>query len=164
MLHGGIVNGGQQGRRGYPRVPPDAMSVAVQTELLAEAQPQRLVALPAYRLVVHEEALPSRTIRTTVGRIVPSPSACYAELMVDDVVLQQDWVNGAKLRVLFRYRDFGADPAPHRSFTTWADADLDHFPPQTDADLPNALQELRAAFRRSIAVFAGQLQRPARRH
>lgn len=164
LLHGGIVNGGQQGRRGYPRVPPNAMSTAIQTELLAEAQPHQVMNLSGYRLVLHREALSSRTIRTVTGRVSASTSACYAELMVDDVFLQQDWFNGAKLRVLYRYRDFGPGPAPRRSFTTWADSDLDNFPPQNEAALPGALQELRAAFRRTVTVFAAQLQRPPRRH
>lgn len=163
FFHGGIVNGGQQGRRGYPRVPPSAMSTEIQLELLGEAQPQRVLNLAGHRLVLHNEALPSRTIRTVPGRVLPSASSCYAELMVDDVVLQQDWVNGAKLRVLFRYRDFGPDVLPRRSFTTWADSDLDNFPPQTDAALPGALTELRTAFRHSIEVFATQLRRPQRR-
>jgi hypothetical protein len=98
-----------------------------------------------------------------MGRVSASSSTCYAELMVDDVVLQQDWVNGAKLRVLYRYRDFGADAWQRSSFTTWADSDLNSFPPTTEADLPRALAELRAAFRGSVGVFANQYQRSLRR-
>lgn len=163
FIHGGIVNGGQQGQRGYPRVPADAMTAAIQAEQLADAAPQSLLNLPTYRLVVHAEALSSRTIRTTTGRITSESPACYAELMVDDVVLQQDWVNGAKLRVLFRYREFGAEPMPRHSFTTWADWDLDSFPPRTEADLPRALAELRAAFHASVGVFANLHKRALQR-
>lgn len=162
LLHGGIVNGGQQGRRGYPRVPPNAMATAIQAELLAEAQPQRIMAHPDHRLIVHPEALDSRTIRTSRGRIADSVSPCYVELIVDDVVLQQDFVNGAKLRVLFRYRDFGPDGEPRNSFTTWADTSLDSFPPRTEADIPAALSEMRGAFRSDITVFAGALRGPRR--
>lgn len=158
LLHGGIVNGGQQGRRGYPRVPPEAISTADQARLLEAAAPQRLMTHPDHRLIVHAEALDSRTIRTTPGRIAPSASACYAELIVDDVVLQQDFVNGAKLRVLFRYRDFGPGAQPRRSFTTWADTPLGSFPPRTEADIPAALAELRTAFGHDINVFAGSLR------
>lgn len=162
LLHGGIVNGGQQGRRGYPRVPPNAMATAIQAELLAEAEPQRLMTHADHRLIVHPEALDSRTIRTTPGRIADSASPCYAELIVDDVVLQQDFVNGAKLRVLFRYREFGPDAQPRRSFTTWADTSLSSFPPRTEADIPAALREMRGAFSRDITVFAGALRGPRR--
>lgn len=163
LFHGGIVNGGQQGRRGYPRIPPGAISTAVQRDLLIEAAPQRALQLPGHRLVVHEEALPSRTIRTSSVRVTPSRSSCYAELMVDDVVLQQDFVNGAKLRVLFRFRDFGPFGEPRRSFTTWADADLDSFPPRTEDAVPDALRELRLAFRQSVHLFGAQLNPPPRR-
>jgi hypothetical protein len=163
MIHGGIVNGGQQGRRGYPRIPADAMTAAIQADQLTQAGPQNALGLANYRLVVHADALPSRTIRTAMARISDSHSTCYAELMVDDVVLQQDWVNGAKLRVLYRYRDFGADAWQRTSFTTWADTNLSSFPPTTEADLPRALTELRAAFRGSILVFANQYQRSLRR-
>jgi hypothetical protein len=162
LLHGGIVNGGQQGRRGYPRVPPGAMATAIQAELLAEAQPQRAMNHPDHRLIVHPEALDSRTIRTSRGRIAESASPCYVELIVDDVVLQQDFVNGAKLRVLFRYREFGPDAQPRNSFTTWADTSLDSFPPRTEADIPEALREMRGAFRRDITEFAGSLRGPRR--
>jgi hypothetical protein len=162
LLHGGIVNGGQQGRRGYPRVPPNAMATAVQAELLAEAQPQRVMNHPDHRLIVHPEALDSRTIRTSRGRIADSASPCYVELIVDDVVLQQDFVNGAKLRVLFRYRDFRQEALPWRTFTTWADTSLSSFPPRTEADIPAALREMRGAFSRDITVFAGSLRAPQR--
>lgn len=163
LLHGGIVNGGQHGRRGYPRVPPNAMATAIQAELLSEAQPQRVLSHADHRLIVHAEALDSRTIRTSPGRIAASASPCYVELIVDDVVLQQDFVNGAKLRVLFRYRDFGPDAQPRRSFTTWADTSLDSFPPRTDADIPAALAEMRGAFSRDIIGFAGSLRGTPRR-
>jgi hypothetical protein len=163
LFHGSTVNAGQQGRRGYPRVPPDSMTTAAQVALLEAAAPQRQMRHPDYLLIVHDAALDSRIIRTSVSRIAQSQSPCYAELIVDDVVLQQDWLNGAKLRILFRYRDFGPAWLAQRSLTTWADADLDHFPPRADADIPAAQAELRAAYGSAITVFAGMLARPQRR-
>ena len=119
-FHAGIVNGAIQGRPGYPRVPPNPIDTSTQSAILAEAEPQRLLAQPDHRLIVHAEALPSRAIRTATGRLSNSASNCYAELIVDDVVLQQDFVNGSYLKLLAHYRDFGADAVPRRSFATWS--------------------------------------------
>jgi hypothetical protein len=126
-FHAGTVNGQIQGRPGYPAVPPNPIDTATQGAILAEAQPQRLMSQRDHRLIVHEEALPSRAIRTTPGRLSDSSSSCYAELVVDDVILQQDWLNGSFLKILFRYRDFGPDAQPRRSFATWAQTDLSSF-------------------------------------
>lgn len=161
-FHGGIVNGAIQGRPGYPAAPPNPIDTARQSAILAEAEPQRLMAQADYRLVVHEAALPSRAIRTSQSRLADSASPCYAELIVDDVVLQQDFVNGAYLRTLFRYRDFGADLAPRRSFSTWSQTPLGSFPPRQPDQLDAAIAEIRNAFRRNIGLFAATARRPRR--
>jgi hypothetical protein len=161
-LHGGTVNGQIQGRPGYPTVPPDPLSPATQAEVLAETQPQRLLRHPDYRLIVHEEALPSRTIRAARNRLTESASPCYAELIVDDVVLQQDYVNGSKLKILFRYRDFGPSIFPD-SFATWVEVPLAAFPPRGPEQLNAALAEIRQAFRQNIGRFAIATLRPRRR-
>lgn len=159
-LHGGIVNGAVTGRDGYPSVPSEPISTQNQAELLAQAQPQMLLHRPEYRLVLHGDALPSRTIRTTATRIAPASSACYAELIVDSVVFQQDWVDGSFLKVLFRYRDFGTDPAPRRTFGAWVKTKLLLLPPKPGADMTAAAAELRAAFSKDIALFATALAKP----
>src|SRR3954462_1212848 len=104
-FHGSIVNGQVSGRPGYPRVPPDPIGTRTQSEILPEMQPHRLLGRDDSRLVVHAEALPSRAIRTTAGRLTDSTSHCYAELIVDDVVLQQGAIDGSFLNVLIHYRD-----------------------------------------------------------
>lgn len=153
-FHGNIVNGAIQGRPGYPTIPPDPIDTATQAQILAQLQPQRLIGQADYRLIVHDAALPSRTIRTTPGRIAPSTSPCYDELIVDDVVLQQDFVNGSLLKVLFHYRHFGPDALPRRSYATWAERRLGAFPPRDPAQLNASIAELRNAYRQSLGIFA----------
>jgi hypothetical protein len=162
-FHGSIVNGQIMGRPGYPAVPPNPIDTARQREILAAAEPQKLFRQDGYRLVAHEEALPSRTIRTATGRLSDSAAPCYAELIVDDVVLQQDFVNGALLKTLFRYRNFGPGAAPERSFTTWVETDLGGFPPQAPGQLDAAIREIRSAFRNNIARFAASARAQPRR-
>ena len=72
-FHGSTVNGQIMGRPGYPAVPPNPIDTARQREILAAAEPQKLFQLAEYRLVMHDEALPSRTIRTATGRLSDSP-------------------------------------------------------------------------------------------
>lgn len=162
-FHGSIVNGQIMGRPGYPAVPPNPIDTARQAEILAAAEPQKLFRQADYRLVVHAEALPSRTIRTATGRLSDSNAPCYAELIVDDVVLQQDFVNGALLKTLFRYRAFGAGAAPERTFTTWAETDLSAFPPRDPSQLEAAIREIGNAFRNNILRFAASARAQPRR-
>ena len=161
-FHGGIVNGQIQGRPGYPSVPPNPIDTAMQAVILAEAQPQRLMAQADHRLIVHESALTSRAIRTTPGRLADSSSSCYAELVVDDVILQQDFVNGSYLKILFRYRDFGPGGTPRQSFATWAQTHLESFPPRSPDQLDAAVAEIRRAYRADVVKFASSAQNPRR--
>lgn len=163
LVHGSTVNGQIQGRRGYPAVPPNPIDTARQAEILTAAKPQKLFNLAGHRLVVHSEALPTRAIRTATGRLSDSQSPCYAELIVDDVVLQQDWVNGAALKTLFRYRLFGADAAPQRNFTTWAETDLGSLPVRDPSQNEAATLEIRGAFRNNITRFAASARAQPRR-
>jgi len=161
-LHGGLVNGAVDGRDGYPEVPPDPIATTEQATLLAAAEPQRLLKLDGHRLIVHPDALPSRVIRSTPGRIEASASPCYAELIVDDVFLQQDVVNGSALKVLFRYRNFGAGTAPERSFGTWVQTSLSAFPPKQPGELEAALVDVRRAYTANVERFAAALLAPPR--
>lgn len=143
-------------------MPPDPIATAEQVVLLAAAEPQRLLKLETHRLVLHQDALPSRVIRNTPGRIEPSQSPCYAELIVDDVFLQQDVVNGSALKILFRYRNFGAGTAPERSFGTWIQTRLSAFPPKKPEELDAALADIRRAYTANVERFAAAMLTPPR--
>ncbi len=163
-FHGGIVNGAVTGRDGYPVAPADAIETKEQAALLKAAQPQKLLGLQGYRLVIHDTALPSSVIRRTPGRVGTSAAPCYAELIVDDVMLQHDgFVTGKFLKTLFRYREFDSGPTPTRSFGTWVQTRLTKFPPATAADEAAAREEVRTAFSNNVAVFASALRNPRKK-
>ncbi len=162
-FHGSTVNGQVQGRRGYPKAPADPVDVATQRIIMEEVQPQRQFGKEAYRLVLHDAPLPSTRIRNAGGRITDSTASCYAELVLDDVVLQQDAFNGSFLKSLFHYRDFGADATPRRSFATWVQTDLDAMSPRTEEQMEAAVAEIRQAYRTNISLFATSAMRPPRR-
>jgi hypothetical protein len=163
-FHDGIVNGQVEGRPGYPAIPPNPIDTAMQASLLAETHPEAAMRQADYRLIVHREALSSRVIRQAHERLAHSSSSCYAELIVDDVILQTDWVNGSSLHILFHYRDFGPDPLPRRVFATWVETHLSTFPPRQPDQLDAAIAEIRQAYRDDVALFATALNRPPRHH
>lgn len=162
--HGGINNGAVTGRAGYPAVPAKEIDTPIQATLLSEAQPQILLSRPGDRLVVHQEALPSRVIRATTTRIGPQDPACYAELIVDNVIYQQDVFSGSYLRILFRFRDFGSahSQEPNRTFSTSVQTKLLTFPAKTPDQLDAATRELHDAFKNDVSLFAQALLRPAK--
>lgn len=161
-LHGGINNGAVTGRSGYPVVPTSEIDTPIQVRLLTEAQPQMLLNQPNDRLFVHSEALPSRVIRNSTARIGPQDSACYRELIVDDVFFQQDVFTGSYLRILFRFRDFGSahGNAAERTFSTSVQTKLLTFPAKTPDQFDAATEELHRAFKNDISLFAQALLKP----
>jgi hypothetical protein len=160
-FHGGTVNGQIQGRSGYPTVPSHPIDTATQAAILESTRPHELLMHPDYRLIVHREALTSRAIRNATGRLSDSASPCYAELIVDDVVLQQG-IGGTSLNVLFHYRRFDADTR-RSSYSTWARTSLTAFPPRRPEQLDEAIREIRDAYRGDIYQFVGMALGP-RRH
>jgi hypothetical protein len=162
-FHGGINNGAIQGRDGYPVIPATPMETPAQHDLLAAMPLDDLVALKGYRKVVHDAALESRVIRGTPGRIVDKAAPCYAELIVDDLVYQQDVIDGRYLKMLMRFRDFGTGDTPVRSFGTWTKVRLVKFPPETPETEQAAVEELHEAFKSNVETFAAFLTKPERK-
>ncbi|WP_457312102.1 hypothetical protein [Sphingomonas sp. UYAg733] len=150
------------GRDGYPEVPADPVDTPAQVALLNEARPQGLLQRSNDTLVVHTAALTSREIRSATARLDPSTAPCYAELIVDDVFLQQDVIDGAFLKTLFRYRQFGTASWPQRVFGTWVKTRLKLFPPKSPQDLPASQQEFKTAYMHNIALFADALHKPVK--
>lgn len=162
-LHGGIVDGAINGRKGYPPVPRDPVPTALQIELLSTLDLPRLLKLPGYRTIVHPEPLPSRAIRAATGRLTESTSTCYAELVGDDVFFQQDAFSGRFLKSLIRFRAFETGAQPVRTFGTWTETKLVAFPPKEPAGNAAALDELQSAYLSNIKNFAGFLHKPAKK-
>lgn len=161
---GGIVDGAVTGRDGYPVVPSDPIDPARQSMLLRDADVAEKLQLRGYRVIVHDEPLESRVIRTSTARIADSSSACYAELIADDIFLQQDVVNGNFLKSSIRFRDFGGATSPQKVFGTFVQTKLAAFPPKPDRPEGNqaALDELATAYVQNLAAFGTAMNRPTK--
>ncbi|PVX29394.1 hypothetical protein [Sphingomonas pokkalii] len=162
LWHGGIVDGSAKGRDGYPKPPENPLSADRQVQLLQEAGLPDLLKLPGYRVIVHPEPLDSRTIRTTPGRIAASTAPCYAEMIVDDVILNQNVIGGSGLRGSFRFRTFGLDAQAIRTFGSWTLVKLTAFPPKPGEAPDRAMEEIVQAFRTSLVQFADTVNKPPR--
>lgn len=162
-FHGGIVDGAVQGRDGYKKLPDQPLPTARQFEILQAMPLAEIAGLRGYRVVLHDAALDSHTLRRTPGRLQPGAAACYAELAIDDVFFQQDIVEGRFLKVLLRFRQFDGDIAS-RSFGSYVQEKLIAFPPKTPADDAGpALAELGKAYEQVVRDFGGALNKPAKK-
>lgn len=158
-----IVDGAVQGRDGYAKLPENILTAEAQVRTLGELDLPALLQLPDHRVVFHEEALPSRTIRTTRTRLIPASPPCYAELVTDDVFYQQDAIDGRHLKAIFRFRQFdGGSDAPARSFGTFVQYRLTKFPPEAPEQLDAALEEFRLAYGEAAKEFGAALNKPAK--
>lgn len=156
-FHGGIVDGAIKARDGYKEIPADPLSREIQIAALSNPALPEMLKLPAYKLIVHEEALDSVKIKNTPGRIMENSAPCYAELITDDVFYQEDVINGSYLKTLFRFKSFQGEGLPKRTFGTWAKVKLLSFPPKTQEQNEHAQDEIRTAFTRNIKEFAAFL-------
>lgn len=157
--HGGTVDGSQKGRKGYPDMPDEPVSPAIQREELAKLDLPAILKLDGYRTVVHEAPLDTPTIRSTTGRHIADRGPCYAELIVEDIVFQNNVINGKWLNVIYRFRQFEGEGAePVRKYGTYVLTRLVKFPPGADQDPAPALAELRQAFGQSVGEFGRQYE------
>jgi hypothetical protein len=158
-----IVDGAVQGRDGYTKLPENILPTETQHGILKELDLPALLKLSGYQLVLHDEALTSRTIRTTTGRLIADTPPCYAELVTDDVFYQQDSLVGRHLKAIFRFRQFDGTDTPTRTFGTYLQQKLTVFPPETPEQLDAALAEFHAAYRTAVTEFGEALNRPPKK-
>lgn len=157
--HGGIVDGAVTGRDGYPVVPADPLDTKSQTDLLQTSAIASKLGRQDYRIVAHTEPRSTVHLRQTRQRLTASPSHCYAELILEDVFFQEDFVNGASLKSLIRFRDFEGSDEFQKQFGAWTKSKLVAFPPKEPAMNERALVELQSAFRANIDQFATALEK-----
>jgi hypothetical protein len=161
--HGGTVDGNLKGREGYQQFSTDLLSSERQVGQLRGLQIGDLLGLSNYRVVVHDQALTSREIRTGLARhATPSPP-CYAELMTDDLVIQNNVLYGVSLNAIYRFRQFNGEGAPTRSYGTYILQKLEHYPPKDGEDPKLGPAELVSAYTQSVTAFGLALQRSASR-
>jgi hypothetical protein len=160
-VHGGTVDGALKGRQGYQQMPTDPLSAERQAALLRDLHPAELLGLAGFTTVVHDEPLSSRAIRSGTARHAADAPDCYAELMVDDLVIQDHVLGGKALNILYRFRRFAKGDTPSRSYGTFIVRPLHLFPPAASDENPQpALDELVTAYRTALAEFGQALQRP----
>jgi len=137
---------------------PAPMAPADQATILKSAPLADALGLSGYSIIVHDQPLDTRTIRTKTTRYADSDARCYADLVISDIVYARVYAHGRKLKAFVRFRDFGTDGAPVASFGTWVETDLKLFsidPPDTS---PAALDDLAAAYRQDLAAFGTALK------
>ncbi|HTN15216.1 MAG TPA: hypothetical protein VL094_10465 [Sphingomonadaceae bacterium] len=162
--HGGTVDGSQKGRAGYDRVLADPLSTARQARLL-EAQPiAELLGLNSYEVTIHPDRLSSREIRTKAERHVVTSPPCYAELMIDTIVLQSHVLSGRGLNIVYRFRQFDSDPAPTRVFGTYVVEPLEiDLTDKAEPDPVVFTAELERAFNENLKEFAANVKTPRKK-
>jgi hypothetical protein len=145
-----------------PGIPADTLGTTEQAKMMGEVDIAGLLGLDGYRLVVHDRALDSKTIRTASGRIDPSVAPCYAELMSDGVFLEKGIGKDAALKTVWRYRQFDSGASATRSFSSFSQQPLKLFPPDGEhpEEVGPSLVELRQAYRNDIALFAQYVRQP----
>lgn len=158
-----IVDGAVQGRDGYVKLPENILGSDTQIRTLNEVGVTETLGLPGYTVVMHDQPLPSRVIRTTPGRLQPESPACYAEFVTDDVFYQEDAIDGRKLKAIFRFRQFdGGSQMPTRTFGSFAQLSLKQFPPKTPEAVDGALEEFRLAYGAAVKEFGAALNKPVK--
>ncbi len=166
--HGAIVDGAVTGRDGYRKLPAGPLDTDRQREILSGTDVAKALGLAGYRVAVHDEALDSRTLRSTPGSWLAAttgtpPSACQAELAIDDVFYQEDIVSGRYLKVIYRFKRFGEGDGGARSFGQIMAVKLSVFPPAPGTDPTPALEELGSALARSLDDFGASLNAPVKK-
>lgn len=155
--HGGTIDGSIKGRKGYPDMPDEPLGAAVQRDMLAKVDIPALLELSGYRTVLHDVPLETKVIRATPGRMLKDSGPCHAELMIEDVVYQNNVINGKWLNVIYKFRTFeGTSDAPVRGYSTYILGRVTLFPPGPDSDPQPALDDLRRAFGQTLNDFGKQ--------
>lgn len=155
--HGGTIDGSQKGRKGYPDMPDEPLSPAIQRAELAKLDLGTILGLENYKTVIHDEPLDTPVIRSTAGRHAAQSGSCYAELIVEDIVYQNNVLSGKWLNVIFRFRQFeGAGDTPSKTYSTYITTRLSKFPGEPGGDPAPALEELRNAFGQSAVELGKQ--------
>jgi hypothetical protein len=156
----GIPDAALTGRKGYKQLPPNSLPTTRQLEGLRSLPLAQLIGLNGYSVVLHDQPLDSRTLRTTPRRLFPQSASCYAELAIDNVFYQEAFADGRSLKVLFHFKKFAGDNAS-RSFGTYISEKLIRYGPHdTSVDPQPGLNELFTAFSTAISEFGLVLNKP----
>lgn len=138
------------------------LSTEDQIRLTSQIDIPAILRLPDHRLIVHDQALDSQTIRTTKTRLEPASAECYAELGIADVYFQKAFSHGSVLKTFFRFKNFGEGETAQTSFGSWVETKLQVFPPKSPKQDDESLANIHSAFRENFRAFSDALNRPTR--
>lgn len=131
---------------------PEILTPERQATLLRAADLPSKLGLPAgTMLVAHDAPLPRADASRTDRHIADGP-ACYAELILHQVVFDDAALAKRSLKTLIAYRRF--DEAAPARFSTWAETDLSVFPAKRPELQDAADAELIAAYGENLREFA----------
>lgn len=162
-VHGGTVDGGLKRRDGYQPLSHALLSTQRQVEELGKLPIGQWLGIPDYRTIVHESPLGAQVIRETRTRYASGGAACYAELVVVDVVLQENVLAGTALNVIYRFRRFDGGEGPVQIFGSYVLQPIKARPIVADPIAANDDRTLVNAFNMTVEKFGRALQQPPRR-
>jgi len=153
-VHGGTLDAAAKGRKGYPDAPIDLLGPRAQLAALDVATIAGKLGRPLARVVIHDTPLTRRQIQAPGPRADHAP-ACYIELIVDDIFLQNSVLSGISLRTLFRLQDStGGEAAPWR-FAGWTNTAVTS---EALKDEASAAATLTAAFKEDFMKFTRSVE------
>lgn len=162
--HGGTVDGSMKRRNGYEPLAFDLLSTARQVERLKTLALPAMLGLEPYQAIVHGQPLTTSEIRTSTQRHAPQSPDCYAELVVDTVILQKHVLGSDSLNVLFRFRQFSGAGDQVRSLTAFVVQPIRVEALTTAETRPGSLAAaLVDAFSRNVEEFGQRLKLPEKR-
>jgi hypothetical protein len=128
-----------------------------QLDLLEAASLPWLLQGRKMTVVRHAEPLPRLEITAVKERHAPSPSPCYAELIVSQLYVDRAPMAGTEFRSLFVYRNFEDAPQVKTSFSTWTASSIE---PVTSGSIKTFEGELTSAFVYNVKNFAAYAKAP----
>jgi hypothetical protein len=108
-------------RKAIAPFPADRQIALAQSLNLAD-----LLGLPGYRLIAHDKGLGRMEATGAATRHAESTSACYAELIVSQLVFDDAWMSDPTIRELIVLRRFGDSQTVATSFSTWVKQRVPH--------------------------------------
>lgn len=135
-------------------VPPTALDPEIQRAQLAKLPIDRWFRLPGARVTIHAEPARRRANAPATGRQTASAAPCYREITIARNFFNRSGLTSRTLRTMVIYDEYGDQPAPARSFVSWATTALNTFPAKKPEDEAAAAAEILTAFESNLSQFS----------
>lgn len=135
-------------------VPQAALDPEAQRAQLAKLPIDRWFHLPGASVTIHTEPARRRASVPATGRQTASTAPCYREVTIARNFFNRSGLTSRTLRTLVIYDEYGDQPAPTRSFVSWATTALITFPAKKPEDEAAAAAEILTAFESNVSQFS----------